>query len=98
MLKKLEMTLPSELLGLSDINILEIYLRDGRELVIQVESTQANTPCRNCGKTCKSHGYDRPMELRHLPVLGYKTFIQLTPKRGIWALFPNPSLLPFLKN
>jgi len=23
------------------------------------------------------------MELRHLPVLGYKTFIQLTPKRGI---------------
>jgi len=83
MLKKLEMIIPSELLGLSDINILEIYLRDNRELIIKVESTQPNTPCRNCGKTCKAHGYDRPMELRHLPVLGYKTFIQLTPKRGI---------------
>ena len=49
MLKKLEMTIPSELLGLSDINILEIYLRDNRELIIKVESTQTNTPCRNCG-------------------------------------------------
>lgn len=83
MLKKLDMIIPAELLGLSDINILEIYLRDNQELIIQVESTQKNTVCRNCGKTCKAHGYDRPMELRHLPVLGYKTFIQLTPKRGI---------------
>lgn len=40
MLKKLEMTIPSELLGLSDINILEIYLRDSRELIIKVESIQ----------------------------------------------------------
>ena len=77
------MIIPSELLGLSDINIVEIYLRDNRELIIKVESTQTNTPCRNCGKTCKVHGYDRPMELRHRPVIGYKTFIQLIPKRGI---------------
>ena len=26
------------------------------------------------------------MELRHLPILGYKTFIQLSPKRGICRL------------
>lgn len=83
MLKKLEMVIPAELLGLSDIRILEIYLRDQRELIIKVESTREDTLCRKCGRVCKSHGYDRAMELRHLPVLGYKTFIQLAPKRGI---------------
>lgn len=83
MLKKLDMVIPTELLGLSNVNVLEIYLRNNRELIIKVESTQEKTFCRNCGKVCKAHGYDRAMELRHLPVLGYKTFIQLTPKRGI---------------
>lgn len=83
MLKKLDMVIPTELLGLSDVNILEINLRNNRELIITVESIKAETLCRNCGKICKAHGYDRPMELRHLPVLGYQTFIQLTPQRGI---------------
>lgn len=83
MLKKIEMVIPAELLGLSDVKVIEIYLRDGTELIIKVVSTCEDTKCRKCGKDCKSHGYDRPMELRHLPVLGYKTFIQLTPKRGI---------------
>jgi transposase len=77
------MTIPVELLGLSDIKIIEINLRNNRELVISAESTKEETICRNCGKGCKPNGSDRPMELRHLPILGYKTFIQLTPKRGI---------------
>ena len=83
MLTKLDMVIPVELLGLSGINIIEIGLRGTRELVIKVESTEEETTCRNCGKVCQSHGVDRPMEMRHLPILGYRTYIQITPKRGI---------------
>jgi transposase len=83
MLTKIDMDIPLELLGLSDIKLTEINLRNKRELIIKVESTKETTTCRNCGKDCKSHGYDRPMELRHLSMFGYKTIIQLTPKRGI---------------
>ncbi|WP_236003113.1 transposase, partial [Cysteiniphilum marinum] len=77
------MVLPVELLGLSDIEILNISLRDRRELIIEVKSTKDDIVCRNCGRKCEDHGYDRAMELRHLPILGYKTFIQIAPKRGI---------------
>lgn len=83
MLQKLDMKIPVEILGLDDVNITEVHLRNHRELIIKVESTKKETPCRKCGKLCKAHGYDRAMEMRHLPTLGYKTFIQLTPKRGI---------------
>ncbi|WP_192485383.1 MULTISPECIES: hypothetical protein [Cysteiniphilum] len=40
MLTKLDMVLPVELLGLSDIEILNISLRDRRELIIEVKSTK----------------------------------------------------------
>lgn len=83
MLQKLDMVIPAELLNLSDIRVQAIYLRNKRDLIIQVESTKNETICRQCGGVCKSHGSDRPMELRHLPILGYRTYIQLTPKRGI---------------
>lgn len=83
MMKKLDKNIIQELLGLPGVKVEEIFLRDNRELLIKVKSTQEETLCRNCGATCQSHGYDRPMEMRHLSILGYKTFIELTPKRGI---------------
>ena len=86
MLQKLDMVIPVDVLGLSGVEIVDIYLRDKHELIIKVKSTQDETTCRKCGKICQSHGHDRPMELRHLPILGYKTFIQLSPKRGICRL------------
>ena len=82
MLKKLDMVIPVELLGLSDVLIKSIHLRNNRELIIEVKSIKEETLCRNCGRMCKDHGYDRAMELRHLPMFGYKTFIQISPKRG----------------
>ena len=83
MFEKLDMTIPSNLLGLSEVEIDAIYLRNGSELVIDVESTQEDTTCRNCGEICEKHGYDRQTELRHLPILGYKTYIRIKPHRGI---------------
>ena len=73
MLQKLDMVIPVDVLGLSGVEIVDIYLRDKHELIIKVKSTQDETTCRKCGKICQSHGHDRPMELRHLPILGYKT-------------------------
>lgn len=86
MLQKLDMVIPVDVLGLSGVEIVDIYLRDKHELIIKVKSTQDETTCRKCGGICQSHGHDRLMELRHLPILGYKTFIQLSPKRGICRL------------
>ena len=83
MLQSLEMTIPLSVLGLSDIKVNAVYLRDNIELIIDVESTVEDTKCRNCGAVCEKHGSDREMELRHLSILGYKTYIIIKPKRGI---------------
>ena len=50
MLTKIDMDIPLELLGLSDIKLTVINLRNKRELIIKVESTKETTTCRNCGK------------------------------------------------
>lgn len=83
MLEQLDMTIPSSVLGLSNVAVEGIYLRNGCELVIKVASTEEDTHCRKCGAICDKHGHDREMELRHLPILGYQTYIQISPKRGI---------------
>ena len=40
MLQKLDMKIPVEILGLDDVNITEVHLRNHRELIIKVESTK----------------------------------------------------------
>ena len=76
MLEQLDMTIPLSVLGLSNVTVEGIYLRNGCELVIKVASTEEDTHCRKCGAICDKHGHDREMELRHLPILGYQTYIQ----------------------
>ena len=83
MLEQLDMAIPLCVLGLSDVTIEGIYLRNGCELIIKVVSTEEKIHCRKCGAICDKHGNDREMELRHLPILGYQTYIQISPKRGI---------------
>ena len=61
MLHPLEMTIPISVLGLSDIKVTAIYLRDNVELIIDVESTVEETKCRNCRAICEKHGADREM-------------------------------------
>ncbi len=39
-------------------------------------------PCKDCGKPTKGHGLGRPIRLRHLPILGHETIIEITPRRG----------------
>ena len=65
---------------------------DNIELIIDVESTVEDTKCRNCGAICEKHGSDREMELRHLSILGYKTYIRIKPKRGIYYKYTDKSV------
>lgn len=65
---------------------------DNIELIIDVESTVEETKCRNCGAICEKHGSDREMELRHLSILGYKTYIRIKPKRDIYYKYTDKSV------
>lgn len=69
-------------LDLPDVRVLRTELTPDRELIIEVESTLKSTTCRRCGKTIDTfYGYDRPIQLRHLPSFGLVVSIQLRPKR-----------------
>jgi transposase len=51
-------------------------------VLITVISTQVGTPCQHCGQPLtRFHGCDRWLELRHLPILGQRTYIRLQPQR-----------------
>lgn len=69
-------------LDLPDVRVLRTELTPDRELIIEVESTLPTTTCRRCGQTIDTfYGYDRPIQLRHLPSFGLVVYIQLRPKR-----------------
>jgi transposase len=69
-------------LDLPDVTVLRTELTPRRELIIGVESTVATATCHQCGRTIDSfYGYDRPIRLRHLPILGMVVFIEIRPKR-----------------
>ena len=66
-----------------DIEVVDIrFPSNGREVVIIVKSTCNHVACRKCGNPTSSHGSGRPLRLRHLPILGKETYIEITPRRG----------------
>lgn len=72
------------LLNLPDITVTEIRNSPtGREVTIVVKSIRANVDCRLCGKPTRGHGLGRTLRLRHLPILGKETYIEITPRRGL---------------
>lgn len=77
------LSIPVELLGLENIEIIEVKMGRDDEIFIKVKSTKDEIPCRQCGKPTKVHGMGRTLKIRHLPILGKKTFIEITPMRGI---------------
>ena len=80
--KEQEKSLILSLLGLRSIKIIDVNIKNN-ELIIKVESTTQEVPCHRCGAPTKPHGKGRPLKLRHLPVFGKKTYIEITPPRGI---------------
>jgi len=69
-------------LDLPDVSVLRTEITPRRELIIGVESTVPTATCHQCGRTIDAfYGYDRPIRLRHLPILGMVVFIEIRPKR-----------------
>lgn len=77
------LTLFTRLLNLSDIAVTELRDSDNdRMITFVVKSTRDTLPCRQCGKSTRGHGLGRLIRLRHLPLLGKETYIEITPRRG----------------
>jgi len=69
-------------LGIPGVKIENVDNRDNGDTVITVISTVVGTKCRKCGRIIdKLHGHDKAIELRHLSILGGKTYIHIRPAR-----------------
>src|ERR671932_2102754 len=69
-------------LDLPDVRVLRTEVLSPQLLLIEVESTLTSTTCRRCGRTIHDfHGFDQPIQLRHLPILGSAVSIRIRPKR-----------------
>jgi len=78
------------LLGIPNINILSVEIDPQNQVSITVESTMERTICHQCGRDLTAfHSLDDPIRLRHLPMLGHKTYIIIRPKRYLCEHCPN---------
>jgi transposase len=69
-------------LDIPDVRVLDTKVNKKGDYIITVESTINSTTCRQCGrKISQFHSHDRPITLRHLPILGHRVYIRLRPKR-----------------
>ena len=69
-------------LDLPEVRVRGTEMTDRGEVLSRVESTLEGAPCRRCGRDIRDfHGYDRPLRLRHLPILDRRVFSEIQPKR-----------------
>lgn len=69
-------------LDIPDVTIEAVTTNRVGHFEITVQSTIEGTPCHQCGQMAtKFYDKDREISLRHLPILGRKTYIHLRPKR-----------------
>src|SRR5512144_1537047 len=69
-------------LDIPEVKVLSTECRPDGALLIQVESTRQGACCSRCGReTHHFHGYDRPIQLRHLPLLERQVYLEIRPKR-----------------
>lgn len=69
-------------LGIPNIETHGVEMNEDGDYIIPVESMLNGTKCKHCGQwITKPNGTGREIELRHLPILGHRVFIRLSPKR-----------------
>ena len=69
-------------LDIPGIRVTSAHLNEYGDYIITVESMPNGTICQHCGRTItKFHDHGRRVELRHLSVLGYRTYIHHRPKQ-----------------
>jgi transposase len=69
-------------LDLPDVEVWKTEVTVAGHRLITVESPLEGTRCRRCGQEIREpHGHDRPLRLRHRPVLERPVYIEIRPKR-----------------
>jgi transposase len=69
-------------LDIPDVRVLDTKMNKKGDYIITVESTINSTTCQQCGREISQfHSHDRPITLRHLPILGHRVYLRLRPKR-----------------
>jgi transposase len=64
------------------IEIEKMEITENGDRIITVVSTVEGTRCHKCGREItKPYGHGRPIELRHLSILGMNTYIRIRPAR-----------------
>jgi len=80
--RRLAMTNFEIQLDIPDIEIEKVEINTKGDILIYVKSTVEGTICSKCGrKICKYYDTDREITLRHLSILGNKTYIIIRPVR-----------------
>ncbi len=70
-------------LDIAEVEVIRANLNEAGDYTISIESTKPFIICQHCKrKLIKFHGYGRPIELRHLSILGYRTYIQYQPNQA----------------
>jgi transposase len=82
MKERLAMTTRFEIpLDIPDVTIEHVEINE-QAIIITVKSTMKEGKCRKCGRPIsKFHGHDKEVTLRHLSILGRKTYIRIRPVR-----------------
>jgi len=69
-------------LDIPDVRVSSVHLNEHGDYIITVESLRNSTICQHCGrKITKLRGHGRWLKLRHLSILGRRTYIRLQPKQ-----------------
>ncbi len=69
-------------LDIPGVEVEKVEFNSKGDFIITVRSTIKGATCNKCGREItKSHGYDREITLRHLSILGRKTYIRIRPAR-----------------
>jgi len=78
-----KLVIPDNLLNIPEVKIIESYINTKKEVIIKVASTKEEIHCHQCGELCSSYGSAETIMIRHLPIFGYKTFIEITLPKGV---------------
>lgn len=71
--------IPLEILG---VKVEKFEITKEGDFEVTVSSVIEGTVCHKCGKQItKPYGFDKEIRLRHLPILGHKTYLLIRPKR-----------------
>lgn len=70
-------------LDIPDVDVMAMKQSRDNKIIITVESRQETTKCGVCQQEIRcQYGRGEKIRLRHLPILGQETYIEIRPQRG----------------